>query len=228
MSWITDRDYYQSIAKSIEPSAIVISKDHWVWTFLWVLAGLGLGSLVIFLPLKSWWRLFWILGPVLGVLGLYIVTRIILWNLRAATIGPVQGHPEKYVDGTPVMGLNCGTVVHEGNHSKWYQILGWLFFPIAWINRSFRAWLGCIPFWLIYFILPFPVYLCYGRYRLELNADREKWRLLKVSGAPPEQIMQEAMIFAACVAGRQYFYPWPRFWVMWGFKRAAKRVIDGK
>ena len=218
-TWVSRRAEYQQLARTIEPSALVVSKDHWVWTLLWVVGLiLTVGILAAVVPLSSWRR-------------------------RAATVGPAAGYPRGWDH------LTKRTVVHEAEHSWWYQLFGWLFIPLValvaslfttwWcmlfglftlcllgLPRSLRGWLGVLPFWLFYFILPFPVMLCYPRYRLELAADRRSWRWMLKNGYTPGDVRLRAAEFGGHVGGKQYGWSWPKFWVMWGFKRAAEREIE--
>jgi len=216
-SWLIEKFSFQKLAQEIEPSAKVVSKGYWVWTAIWVFALiLTLGVLALIVPLSQ-------------------------WRSRAATIGPIAGYPEDWP-------LAKRTVVHEARHSWQYQLFGWLFFPIVslvlsltlgswWFmlgsllslvtlaSRSLRGWLGVLPFWLFYFVLPFPVKLCYFRYRLELSADRRSWKWMLRNGYTPDDVRGRAQEFGEIVAGKQYGWPWFKFWVMWGFKRAAEREI---
>jgi hypothetical protein len=163
------------------------------------------------------WTMLWVLGLIFTLGILAAIVPLSSWRRRAATVATLQGHPE-----TPIE----RTVAHEAGHNWQYQWMGWLFFPITWINRSFRAWMGAIPFLLTYFVIPFPVFLCYGRYRLELSADRKSWEWMLKSGQYTKtDVMFRAKEFSNIVAGKQYGWCWPGFWVRWGFKRAAKKLF---
>ena len=196
MSWLQYRDEYQKLARTIEPSAIVVSKGHAVWAVAWAIGVvLTLGIAAFIIPLNKSWR------------------------RRSTTIGPAQGHPEERNN------VDYDTIIHEGEHSRQYQILGWLFFPIAWINRSFRAWLGCIPFWILYFVIPFPVFICYGRYRLELGAAAAETGWMLRNNTSLDYVKHSMKQFAGHVAGKQYGWCWPKPWVLRGFDRMVKKEI---
>jgi hypothetical protein len=169
-------------------------------------------------PKDHWvWTMFWFLGLgfTLGILA--AVVPLSSWRRRASTVATLQAHPD-----IP----SKLTVAHEAGHNWQYQLLGWWLFFIAWINRSFRAWLGVVPFLLLYFVLPFPIFVCYGRYRLELSADKKRWKWMLESGQYTKtDVMLRAKKFGDVVAGKQYGWCWPGFWVRWGFKRAAKKLI---
>ena len=86
--------------------------------------------------------------------------------------------------------------------------------------------MGVVPFFLVYFVIPFPVFLCYGRYRLELSAERKRLEWMLKNGYSYTDVTIQAKRFGDVVAGRQYGWPWPGFWVRWGFKRMAKQVVE--
>lgn len=70
MSWTEKRDRYQSLARTIDPSVIITTKDHWFWSALaWALC--------------------------IITLGLGMRPRRFLEDF-ATTIGPVQAYPRQW------------------------------------------------------------------------------------------------------------------------------------
>jgi hypothetical protein len=72
----------------------------------------------------------------------------------------------------------------------------------------------------------FFIFLAWGRYRCELHADTVSWRYhLKQRTWGPVQVRHRARQFAKTVSSWSYLKAWPKFWVIWGFKRRAEKVI---
>lgn len=79
---------------------------------------------------------------------------------------------------------------------------------------------------LFYLLLPFPIYFAWFRYRLELHADTQAWRVGLAAGTMTiKQVKDRAERFARTVSGSAYIFAWPRPLVIWGFKRRAKKVV---
>lgn len=90
--------------------------------------------------------------------------------------------------------------------------------------------LGIFPGMFLVYIwgVVFPLFLAWGRYRCELHADTQSWRYHLDQGIwGPSQVRERAVQFAKVVASWAYIKPWPRRWVLWGFKRRAEQVIRG-
>ena len=202
MSWIAERFKYENIAAEIEPAARLRTKDSWLWKVLWVL--MTVFSLGLSLLKMSWSTFF---------------------KIYATTIGPIQGYPRSFER------LGRRLLVHECQHVKqavfcgyFIPILGWI--PGRW-GRHFCAWVG-LPFMLLgYVVLPFPIGLCYGRYRLELDADivSWKWALKNKKGYTPKDVRDHATARVDKVAGGAYLWAWPKPLVRRGYKKASERVI---
>lgn len=88
--------------------------------------------------------------------------------------------------------------------------------------------LGIFPgmFFLYLWGVIFPVFLAWGRYRCELHAESKAWKYHLTRGNMVEKEVQiRAVGFGRTVSGPAYGYSFPRFWVVWGFKRRADKVI---
>lgn len=196
MSWTVERFRYQKIATSIEPAAVVVTKDSWLWTALYVL------GLIL----------------TLGLLRLAFSRRRFLEDL-AVTVGPWQGYWRGLRE------LRNELVAHESGHTTQTTWFGWLFFPIAWINRKLRSVLGLPGFAIAYFLL-LPVGFAFGRFYLELDADRRAWRLgLKEGWMSTGEVLVNAGIRAELLSSRTYFYTWPKSWSAKAYEKMAREII---
>ena len=141
-----------------------------------------------------------------------------IWNIgflkvAATTIGPNiyipsnwKEHSVRYV------------IPHEvGGHVKQFKFCG----------LGIHPWAGVPLMLLLYFLLFFPVFLAWPRYRLELHASAVSWRYhleQKLWGVSDVKI--RAAEFAKTVSSSAYLYAVPLFWAKLGFKRKAERVIE--
>ncbi len=192
-------------AHSAEPASILTTKDSWFWTAAWI----GLLVLVTVLSLGIGTRSF------LKKLSL----KTYLENV-ATTLGPVQSYPREYV------ALMKRLIVHDARHT-WQCIVLSLIVPIlGWIpHRRFRACIGLLPFGIVYGLLPFPIFLCYGRYKLELDAEKSSWRWMLRNGYSVEKVRVRAEDSAKKVSGAKYLWSWPASLVRRGFRIEVKKVI---
>lgn len=128
----------------------------------------------------------------------------------ATTIGPIQAYPRSYSS------IYEGTLVHEGRHTK----------QARWFGLGIHPWVG-LPFMAIaYLLLPIPAGLAYLRYRLELDADRAKWKWMMESGYSADQVLDRAQRFAETVSSSAYAWAWPKPWAVKGFLREANKVVS--
>jgi len=196
VSWVTEKFKYERIAHEIEPSVTLKTKDSWFWSALWVIM-------------------------VVLTLGVYAFKTSLKRFLEdfAITIGPIMGYPRKWAR------LGRRLIVHESRHA-WQCIIAALFIPVlGWVPwRKWRAYIGILPMGAAY-LLPVIPWLCYGRYRLELDADVASWRWALMAGYGPEEIRREAARRAEVVGGGAYFWPWPKSLVRRGYTKAAEKVI---
>jgi hypothetical protein len=196
-SWDDDRATYQRLAESIEPVAVVGTKDPWAWTALWV-AGVVL---------------------TLGVLALGISRRRFLDEF-ATTFVTRQGYPGAWPR------LSRLIVAHESRHTTQSTWFGWLFLPIAWINRRLRAWLGAPGFALVYFVLPVPAGFALGRFYLELDADKAAWRLgLREGWLTAAEVVDSAERRGRTMASGAYCWAVPRSYSTRSYRRAARSIV---
>ncbi len=197
-TWLINRFKYQKIAKSIEPISLIETKLKWYWS-----------------------ALYWI--GVIFTLGLLIfaMSHRKFMNEFATTLITRQGYPPSWKT------LSIRVIIHECRHTTQAVFFGWLLFPISWINRRLRGWLGLPFFTLFYFVLPFPIYFAAGRFYLELDADKKSWRECLKSGVKtPNQIREHAKRRAERLSSGDYFWAWPKSLSLRSYKRAAEIIIE--
>ena len=205
MSWVKDKKKYEAIAASIEPAAKLTTKDSWFWTALWVLMLIGVTLISV------------------GI-GTYFFLKKMgkktFLERYATTIGPLQGYARR------MLALSKRLLVHECRH-VYQAIIAALFVPVlGWLPwRRWRAWVGLLPMFLVYIALPFPVGICYGRYRLELDADYTAWKWQLANGYTPQQVRDHAAARVLKVSGGQYGWAWPRPLVRRGYTKLSERAI---
>lgn len=127
----------------------------------------------------------------------------------ATTLGPIQAYPRGWGR------LSDGLIVHESRHTR----------QARWCGLWTHPWVGLPIMGVLYLLLPLPIGLAWFRYRFELDASAAKWRHMLKVGTAPSIVKAEAERFAAVVASAAYGWPWPKPWVLWGFRRKLKRVM---
>lgn len=183
MSWVNDKERYQAIARKIDSSVRLTTKDGWIWKAIaWIL------FIVTFGKFKR---------------------ERFLENF-ATTLGPVQAYPRSWP------ALREGTLVHESRHTH----------QARWFGLGIHPWVGLPLMGLFYLLLPLPLGLAYFRYRLELDADRAKWKFWLAGGRTPDEVRARAKKFAETITGVAYAWSWPRKWAVRGFLKAAEKVIE--
>jgi len=149
-----------------------------------------------------WLVWLWFIGVILslGVLIFAIPLKTFLARY-SITFGPVQGYPRAY------SALAESTIVHEGNHTKQVVAFGWLFPVLGWISRKLRVWVG-LPFFAITYFGLFPIpYLGFGRFYLELNADRHTIAWMLTEGRYPQSVVRDYVVSRALsLSSRSYVW----------------------
>lgn len=197
MTWTNEQAHYQAIATSIDPAAIVMTKDHPFWA-------------------ASWWALVIV---TLGVFALAMSKQRYLEQF-ATTLGPAEAFPRRWSS------LDPGVIAHESAHVKQFVFCGWFVPILGWfLGRRWRAIAGFLPMLLVYGLLPFPIGLAYGRFRLELEADKAEWRYLLHSGATTLVVRDRAEARARSLSSGDYAWSWPRAWALRAYDKAASAVI---
>lgn len=109
------------------------------------------------------------------------------------------------------------TLPHEGRHTKQLKWMGYGLHPLLGLSTS-------LP---VYAFLPIPIGLAYGRFYMELDAERTTWKWkLENNIITPSEVRTRAESFATTVAGPAYFYCWPKSWAIKKFKKEAEEVIN--
>lgn len=198
MSWTDEKQKYDAIMHEVEPAATLCTKDHWIWTALWV-------ALVVI---------------TLGLAAIKMGRRRFLEDF-ATTLGPWHGYPRSWP------ALSKRLLVHEGRHTTQFVFCGWFVPVFGWFfGRKARAVVGLIPMALVYGLVLFPIYFALGRWLLELDADRASWRWQIRNGYKPEDVLVRASRFGNLVTSGAYLWAWPR-WAggVRVFERSADKVI---
>lgn len=195
-SWVEERAKYEAIAAEIEPAAVLVTKDHWIWTALWI----GLVAITFGLALIGMGR-----------------TKFL--TQYATSLGPWHGYPSSF----PV--LSKYLLVHECRHTSQFVFAGWFVPVLGWFfGRKVRAVVGLLPMAIVYGLVVLPIGLAVGRWQLELDADRTAWRWAIRHGYSLAQIRTRAEAFGRKVCGAPYLFSWPLGGVG-VFKRSAEKVI---
>lgn len=90
-----------------------------------------------------------------------------------------------------------------------------------------HPWVGFPVYMLLYLLAFFPIGLSYFRYRFERNADARVWHWALVRGQSAAKVRGRSEHFALTVSSWDYFKPWPRAWVVKGFKRKFDKILAG-
>jgi len=137
----------------------------------------------------------------------------------AAALGPIQAFPRSFGI------LYPEEIVHEARHTLQMEICGWVIPVLGWFfGRKVRAWCG-LPLFLILNLLPLPILVNYGRFRLELDAESTAWRVgLKDGWLTPKEIKARAALFGRSMFMLDYFFAWP--WAKGTAARKADKIIN--
>lgn len=198
MSWTDEHDKYQAIATSIEPSAVIMTKDHWLWSAAWwFLAVLTLGLIAI------------------GMSKTKFLTRY------ATTLGPFHGYPRDWPE------LSTRLLVHECRHTTQFVFAGWFVPVLGWLfGRKVRAAVGVLPMAIVYGLVVLPIGFAVGRWQLELDADRRSWAWAIRNGYSSAYVRERAKSFGATVCSGAYLWAWLKaLGGVKAFERAADKVI---
>lgn len=98
-----------------------------------------------------------------------------------------------------------------------------------WSSFGIHPVLGIFPvMFVLYCLLPLPIWLAWCRYRLELHAESISWKYhLEQSNSTAMRawVKLRSETFPKKVSGKEYFFSVPRCWALWGFKRRAEKVL---
>jgi len=129
--------------------------------------------------------------------------------------------------------ITIGSTVYIPAEWSASQVEGVLPHEILGHMKQFR-WCGLwihpdlgLPLMAVLYLLVFlPVYLAWGRYRLELHAETKSWCYhLENRRWLPDDVRSKAERSATNVSGAAYVWAVPRPWALWGFRRRAEKVI---
>jgi hypothetical protein len=137
----------------------------------------------------------------------------------ASTVGPIQAYPRQ------LPRLSLPLIAHESRHTRQFLFAGWFVPLLGWLGRRVRVWVGLLPMALIYGLFPIPVFLAWGRFRLELDAEAYAWRMSLARGwMTPDEVRTQAFRFAGLVSGWAYLKAWPAGWTRRACERAAEQI----
>lgn len=197
-SWIGRIDFYQSLIIKIEPSAIVVTKDHWFWSALW-----WLGNILTFFTLQ------------------FFLSKKTFLEDKATSIGPFHGYPRQWEK------LSKKLIMHEGRHSWHCVLLGWSIPILGWFfGRRVRAIAGVLPYAIIYFFIIFPIGLAVGRLLIEADAERVTYIYMAKNRYNDKEIYDRAYDQSKKVCGPHYFYSFPHCIGQKIFMSHARRAIE--
>jgi hypothetical protein len=151
-------------------------------------------------------------------LGAFLLSKLGLMSEKefledfATTLGPVQAYPENWS-----YGLVSLIGHHESGHVR----------QARWFGLGISPWLGLIPMGLAYILLPLPILFAWCRYRLELSADKYLWKYL-IKNNLSDLVLSQAEHSANNVSSSEYLYSVPKCWALWGFRRAALKLLNGR
>jgi hypothetical protein len=138
----------------------------------------------------------------------------------ATTIGPVQAYPKEW---SIEQVLSVG--FHESRHTRQARVCGWFVPVLGWIP-PLAPWAGLPIMFVLWCLLPIPIFLAWARYRLELDADAHRWKRELERGALAERVAQRADSFAKTVSSKSYGWAVPQCWALWGFRRKLQKVLQ--
>ena len=107
--------------------------------------------------------------------------------------------------------------VHEAQHTKQFRKLAFGLHPIF-------GWPGIL---LLQLLSPLPIGLCYGRYWMEVDANKAFWRhAIKHWHWGSVSVYNHARHKAENISSASYFWAWPRSWAYKGYQKAAEEVLN--
>lgn len=167
---------------------------------------------------SRFWRL---AGWGLGLITLGRFDRRSFLEDYASTLGPIQAYPRQWSS------IPKSLIAHEARHTQQFSFAGWFVPVVGWVGEPLRVWVGLLPMSLFYGFFPVPLFLAWGRFRLELDAEAFSWRLALSRGLmTPSEVQERANSFAKKVSGWMYFKAWPRKWTVAAFERRATEIIE--
>lgn len=128
----------------------------------------------------------------------------------ATTIGPIMAYPKEWKF------LDLGLLMHEVRHVKQFR----------WFGLGIHPWIGFLPMAIVYLMFPIPVGFAYIRYRLELDADRERWIWEFSQKRELKKIFYGMECFCELVCGPTYGWAWPHKWGKKGFTKVFSEVLN--
>jgi len=158
------------------------------------------------------WRMMgWLAAPFTGRAGFR--------NDFATSIGTLQGYPTAWGENTV---RKVG--VHEIRHTRQQRICGWFIPVLGWLPWI-APWVGLPLFFLIWGLLPFPIFFAWGRYRLELDATAASWKNELQHGTSVVYVQARVKGWAGTISSRAYGWSIPRRWAEWGAVRKFNQLV---
>jgi hypothetical protein len=106
---------------------------------------------------------------------------------------------------------------HEARHVTQFRWFGLFIHPLLGLPIGF----------LIYLLFPIPIFLAFGRFLLELDADIIKWKfLLKNNMWAKEDVLWSAKYRINSLSGADYFWCLPKSWVEKIYIKQAIKTIN--
>lgn len=129
----------------------------------------------------------------------------------ATTLGPLIGMPECWDYQTAME-----VVIHESRHARQGR----------WCGFGLTPWIGFPILFLVYIVIFFPVFLAFGRYWMELDADAFAWKYyLEKKQMTAQNIRDEAKRRAESISSIDYYWAVPKSVALRGYQKRAEKVI---
>jgi len=129
----------------------------------------------------------------------------------ATTLGNYHFYPERWY------ARNVERVlIHEARHTKQFR----------WMGAGIHPLLGLPLAAVVYLLLPLPVLLAFGRFYMELDADKSAWKHMKNIGATDIAIIGHATRRAASLSSASYVWALPKSWTEKRYIAAAQGICD--
>lgn len=167
-------------------------------------------------------HLFWrVAASFLAIVSFGRLKRSDFLRVFATTLGPLQAYPQEWTE------LSRTIIVHESRHTQQFLWAGWFVPVFGWLGSKVRVWVGVLPMAIVYGGFPLPIFLAWGRFRLELDAEAYAWRIGLAEGwLTEDQVRFRADWHARRVASWSYLRAWPESWALHAFGERAEAEIS--
>jgi hypothetical protein len=147
---------------------------------------------------------------ILFILSFGNFKREVFLNRFSTTIANHHFYPEKWlIDSVLEVGI------HEARHTRQFRFFGFWIHPL--VGLPIAA--------VVYLLLLLPIGAAFGRFFMELDADKESWRYMVKEEYTNEEILEHARRRANTLSGSCYLWAVPKFISSYFYTRSAKKII---